>query len=89
MDKIAQMNGAFLDKMTRLACRLFFDCMTIKIEKRRKRSIKMNPNDKLMDKYHFSLHESRLLLVKIPYFRDEFAMGESRSAHYKENISPN
>lgn len=37
LDKIAQMNGAFLDKMTRLACRLFFDCMTIKIEKKTKK----------------------------------------------------
>lgn len=49
----------------------------------------MNPNDKLIDKYHLSLHESRLLLVKMPYFRYEFAMEESRSAHYKENISLN
>lgn len=49
----------------------------------------MNPNGKLMDKYHLSLHESRLLLVKMPYFWDEFAMEESRSAHYKENISQN
>lgn len=30
------MDGAFLDKMTRLACRLFFDWMTIKIEKKTK-----------------------------------------------------
>ena len=56
------MNGAFLDKMTRLDCRLLFDCMTIKIEKRRKRRVKMNPTDKLMDKYHLSLHESQFLL---------------------------
>ena len=37
LDKIAQMNGAFLDKMTRLDCRLLFDCMTIKIEKKTKK----------------------------------------------------
>lgn len=89
MDKIAQMNGAFLDKMTRRACRLFFDCITIKIEKRLKRRVKMNTTDKLMDKYHLSLHESRLLLVKMPYFRDKSAMEGARLAHYKENISLN
>jgi hypothetical protein len=37
LDKIAQMNDAFLDKMTRLDCRLLFDWMTIKIEKKTKK----------------------------------------------------
>jgi len=39
LDKIAQMNGAFLDKMTRIDCRLLFDCMTIKNRKKDEKGV--------------------------------------------------